>query len=250
MAELFIRTERVVPKNENEVSKPVPFSPFYVRELESFLADQAKEGFELKQISANNYSFTYEKSMPKELTYRLLLGPTQLDASLQGTLERAGWKLVTSMNKNWFEKDVVFHIFVSEDKNAMDDWFWRNNLSYAPIKTARSNFYLPILFEVAVILVAAYIMYSIPSFKKSSKDYFFLIGLLVSFLGDLFQRILNVQPQKAFLATLEPTNFLTRYQAVDWKIQKAKNNWYGLKSFSMMLVTFLISFMLKLFLEI
>lgn len=112
MAELFIRTERVVPKNENEVSKPVPFSPFYVRELESFLADQAKEGFELKQISANNYSFTYEKSMPKELTYRLLLGPTQLDASLQVTLERAGWKLVTSMNKNWFEKDVVFHIFV------------------------------------------------------------------------------------------------------------------------------------------
>jgi hypothetical protein len=148
--------------------------------------------------------------MPKELTYRLLLGPTQLDASLQGTLERAGWKLVTSMNKNWFEKDVVFHIFVTEDKNAMDDWFWRNNLNYAPIKTARSNFYLPILFEVAVILVAAYIMYSIPVSKNLIRTTF-SNRVLVSFFWGSVQRILTCSPKKRFLQHLSP-RLLTRYQ--------------------------------------
>jgi len=250
MAETLIRTERIVPKNEKEVSKPVPFSPYHIRELEAYLADQARDGFILKSISANNVTFTYDKVIPAELTYRILIGPSELEASLRLTLERVGWKLVGSMNKRWFEKDAVFHIFVAENKNASDDWFWRNNLNFAPLKTARSNFYLPILAEIIVFTLATYTLYNIPIFKKSHTDYYFVGTFAVAFLGDLVQRLLNMQSEKAFLKTLEPSNYMSRYQAVDWKTLNAKNTWYGLKSISMMLLTVLITFIMKLFWEI
>jgi hypothetical protein len=250
MAESMIRTERIVPKNEKEVLKPVPFSPYHIRELEAYLADQAREGFLLKEISANNVTFTYDKITPIERTYRILIGPSELDASLRLTLERVGWKLVGSMSKRWFEKDAVFHIFVAEDKNASDDWFWRNNLNLAPLKTARSNFYLPILLELAIMIVATYVMYNFPGFKTSTKNFFFLGGFLASFIVGLFQKTLDLQSEKAFLKNIEPSNYMSRYQAVDWKTLKVKQNWYGLRNVSFMLISYLLTFIMKFLFEV
>lgn len=250
MAESFIRTERVVPKDINEVTKPLPFSPFYIRELESFLADQAKEGFMLKEISANNVSFTFEKVTPREVTFRLLLGPSMLDASLKYSLKQTGWKYLASTNKSWFEKDVVYHFFVAEGISTNDDWFWRNNVNYASLKTARSNFYLPILLNLAVITLASFVLRNFPPLQSKSSDSYFVGALIAAFVVDLIQKYQDVQYQKDFLKAMEPQNYLKRYEKADWKKRKTKSSWYGLKGVSTMLMTVLITFLLRLFFEI
>jgi len=250
MAESMIRTERIVPKDINEVTTEVPFSPYYILEMESFLADQVKEGLMLKGISANNVSFTYEKVAPREVTFRLLLGPSILDASLRITLERTGWKYLASTNKSWFEKDVVYHFFMAEGVSANDDWFWRNNVNYTPLKTAKSSVYLPILLNLAVMSLAIFVLMNFPPLQSKSSDSYFIGAFITAFVADLIQKYQDVQTQKDFLKAMEPQNYLKRYEKADWKRRKAKNSWYGLKGVSKMLMTVLVTFLLRLFFEI
>ena len=70
-----------------------PFSVWYVRELENYLSDMAKEG---KRFIGRN---RFEKCENKQITYRIMHGPAELDQALLDGLQAQNWFYAGDINR-------------------------------------------------------------------------------------------------------------------------------------------------------
>ncbi|MGD7054273.1 DUF2812 domain-containing protein [Sutcliffiella horikoshii] len=77
-----------------------PLWSYDVQKTEQWLTDQAKEGYHLKELHRSKRRFTFEKSLPKDVTYRIGYDKIK-PATLSNTMRNDGWEKVTHTGK-WY----------------------------------------------------------------------------------------------------------------------------------------------------
>ncbi|TYS58510.1 DUF2812 domain-containing protein [Sutcliffiella horikoshii] len=77
-----------------------PLWSYDVQKTEQWLTDQAKEGYHLKELHRSKRRFTFEKSQPKDVTYRIGYDKIK-PATLSNTMRNDGWEKVTQSGK-WY----------------------------------------------------------------------------------------------------------------------------------------------------
>lgn len=93
-----------------------PFPVLYAKEYENYLEDMAKEGWRF----VGNNRFQEDEGRPT--TYRLMLGPRDLDDTLLTELQAKGWSYAGPFFRTRLDKDC-WHVFATEKPEAPDSYF-------------------------------------------------------------------------------------------------------------------------------
>ncbi len=138
---------------DKTVKQKLPFSAWYVREFENYLSDMAKEG---KRFIGRN---RFEEGESKQITYRVLHGPTELDQGLLDDLQAQNWVYTGDINKIGNFK-TCFHAFETEDFNAPDSVFLESLASTAKsLKDTSLGFLIEILVYSGITIVSVYMLW-------------------------------------------------------------------------------------------
>jgi len=147
-----------------------PFSVWYVRELENYLSDMVKEG---KRFIGRN---RFEKCENKQITYRIMHGPAELDQALLDELQAQNWFYAGDINKIGNPK-TCFHAFETEDVDAPDSMFLE-----ALASTAKSLTKINLEFLIDILVFSAIVMVPTSIYWRS----FFFLALPSMSVGSVF----------------------------------------------------------------